>query len=250
MKHLLNNLSEEEKNSIREQHTGEIKVVTENFSKLINAKSGSIEPIVAEQTAGAGPWYGGYGPGPSRTKTYDVTRPVKMDGSIFANGVDTIDTNSEQFKKGVDAIKDALQTTKNLTVTVQGGASAVGGKNFDNKALAKRRATNFIRAIKSYFPNVNFVEGDHVVGNATVKDSDAAKAEQFVKLMMDRTSVERADYPAIDHTAVQMKVRDLEKVVKKKPIKNEQLVTKCIRIPESWIPAFVTFIKELGIKEA
>jgi len=35
MKHLLNNLTEDEKNSIRGQHTGGMNVVTENFSKLI-----------------------------------------------------------------------------------------------------------------------------------------------------------------------------------------------------------------------
>jgi len=43
MKHLLNNLSEEEKNSIREQHVGGMKVTTENFLKLVNSKSGTIK---------------------------------------------------------------------------------------------------------------------------------------------------------------------------------------------------------------
>ena len=49
MKHLLNNLTEEEKNSIREQHTGRINVATENFSKLINTKSGDAKPFLMEQ---------------------------------------------------------------------------------------------------------------------------------------------------------------------------------------------------------
>jgi hypothetical protein len=49
MKHLLNNLTEEEKNSIREQHTGGMKVVTENFSKLINTKSGNVKSFIKEQ---------------------------------------------------------------------------------------------------------------------------------------------------------------------------------------------------------
>jgi hypothetical protein len=49
MKHLLNDLTEQEKNSIREQHTGGMKVVTENFSKLINTKSGDVKPLVNEQ---------------------------------------------------------------------------------------------------------------------------------------------------------------------------------------------------------
>ena len=48
MKHLLNDLTEKEKNSIREQHTGGMNVVTENFSKLINAKSGNVKPLVNE----------------------------------------------------------------------------------------------------------------------------------------------------------------------------------------------------------
>jgi hypothetical protein len=49
MKHLLNDISEEEKNSIREQHTGGIKVMTENFSKLSNSKLGDSKPLISEQ---------------------------------------------------------------------------------------------------------------------------------------------------------------------------------------------------------
>jgi len=49
MKHLLNNLTEEEKNSIREQHKGGMNVVTENFSKLINTKSGDVKSFIKEQ---------------------------------------------------------------------------------------------------------------------------------------------------------------------------------------------------------
>lgn len=50
MKHLLNNLSEEEKNAIREQHAGGMKIMTENFSKLINSKLGDAKPLVNEQS--------------------------------------------------------------------------------------------------------------------------------------------------------------------------------------------------------
>jgi hypothetical protein len=52
MKHILNNLSEQEKNSIREQHTGGMKVMTENFNKLINSKLGDSKPLVSEQPSG------------------------------------------------------------------------------------------------------------------------------------------------------------------------------------------------------
>jgi hypothetical protein len=48
MKHLLNNLTEQEKTAIREQHTGGMKVITENFSKLTNSKLGDSKPLVKE----------------------------------------------------------------------------------------------------------------------------------------------------------------------------------------------------------
>lgn len=53
MKHILNNLSNEEKNSIREQHTGGMNVMTENFSKLLNSKLGDSKPLT-EQTSMVG----------------------------------------------------------------------------------------------------------------------------------------------------------------------------------------------------
>jgi len=49
MKHLLNNISEEEKNRIREQHTGGKKIVIENFNKLLNSKLGDAKPLISEQ---------------------------------------------------------------------------------------------------------------------------------------------------------------------------------------------------------
>ena len=49
MKHILNDFTEQEKNSIREQHTGGLKVITENFSKLLNSKLGDSKPLVSEK---------------------------------------------------------------------------------------------------------------------------------------------------------------------------------------------------------
>ena len=49
MKHILNNLSNEEKNSIREQHTGGKQLNIENFSKLVNNKLGTVKTIVKEK---------------------------------------------------------------------------------------------------------------------------------------------------------------------------------------------------------
>lgn len=48
MKHLLNNLSEEEKNSIREQHEGGMKLDTSRFRTLLENKSGNVKPLVEQ----------------------------------------------------------------------------------------------------------------------------------------------------------------------------------------------------------
>ena len=42
-------MSEQEKNSIREQHAGGMKVMTENFNKLINSKLGDSKPLVEQK---------------------------------------------------------------------------------------------------------------------------------------------------------------------------------------------------------
>ena len=44
-------MTEQEKNAIREQHTGGIKIMTENFSKLLNSKLGDSKPFVNESEA-------------------------------------------------------------------------------------------------------------------------------------------------------------------------------------------------------
>jgi hypothetical protein len=49
MKHILNNLTEQEKQAILEQHKGGMKVMNENFSKLIKATLGDAKPLVSEQ---------------------------------------------------------------------------------------------------------------------------------------------------------------------------------------------------------
>lgn len=49
MKHLLNNLSEEEKNRIREQHEGGMRVNTDRFKTLIESKLGNAKPLLSEK---------------------------------------------------------------------------------------------------------------------------------------------------------------------------------------------------------
>jgi hypothetical protein len=51
MKHLLNNLSEEEKNRIREQHEGGMNLSIDNFKTLVETKSGFAKPFINEEVS-------------------------------------------------------------------------------------------------------------------------------------------------------------------------------------------------------
>ena len=48
MKHLLNDLSIEEKNRIREQHEGGITIDSSKFRKLMETKLGDVKPLIME----------------------------------------------------------------------------------------------------------------------------------------------------------------------------------------------------------
>jgi hypothetical protein len=49
MKHLLNDLSDSEKNRILEQYENSILVETKNFYRLLGAKSGNVKPLINER---------------------------------------------------------------------------------------------------------------------------------------------------------------------------------------------------------
>ena len=48
MKNSFNNISQEEKNRILEMHSGGMKVMTENFNKLLGSKLGDAKPYITE----------------------------------------------------------------------------------------------------------------------------------------------------------------------------------------------------------
>lgn len=49
MKHILNNISEEEKNKILSQYKGELKINNSKFNKLVENKLGDVKPLISEQ---------------------------------------------------------------------------------------------------------------------------------------------------------------------------------------------------------
>jgi hypothetical protein len=48
MKHILNNISQDEKRRILEQHTGGKQLFIENFNKLVNNKLGTVNTLINE----------------------------------------------------------------------------------------------------------------------------------------------------------------------------------------------------------
>jgi len=51
MKHLLNNLSSDEKNRIREQYEGGMSIDNSKFKKLIETKLGDAKPLISEEVS-------------------------------------------------------------------------------------------------------------------------------------------------------------------------------------------------------
>jgi DNA-binding ferritin-like protein len=104
MKHILNNLSNEEKNSIREQHTGGMNVMTENFSKLMNSKLGDSKPLVSEEE--------------KDNKTADFISDIKKElnrkvASVsFGEKKDKFETKEKTLKQLIRDIEDIIKKYK------------------------------------------------------------------------------------------------------------------------------------------
>ena len=113
MKHLLNDLSIEEKNRIREQHEGGITIDTSKFRKLMETKLGDVKPILNEGDPGgiemkvSGP----FGKGPINYYIYDrggkfyiyqtnasQKTPILMGGTLWSNSGKGYGTQEEANK--------------------------------------------------------------------------------------------------------------------------------------------------------
>ena len=123
MKHLLNDLSEEEKNRIREQHTGGKKLVIENFKKLVDTKLGDAKPLLNEDeemkgapqkiTSEEGDKY-----------TYSIAnisdlekKPLKTKGLTFKELEELVNNN-----KGSMIVVDIPGETRGWTASISNGS--------------------------------------------------------------------------------------------------------------------------------
>jgi hypothetical protein len=120
----------------------------------------------------------------SKTQFYwEPGKTMRLSGNLFGNSVDKVDTNSEDFKSAVEALKKNSSELNGSEISITGGASAVGSdRGYDNQSLAKRRAENFIKALKDAGVDTSGFKPYGKVGIAKVKDSPEAKKEQFVDI--------------------------------------------------------------------
>lgn len=145
-----------------------------------------------------------------------------LDGSLFKMGKDAVDTNNPQFKKAVDLLKPLGSPI----IVIEGGASDVGSdKGFDNVALARRRAENFIKALKDAGVDTGLYQFKATVGKSTVPNSKEADAEQFVKVIYQKAS--RGQYiTAIDNATVKKPIIPINKVVPPVEVGRDFLILK------------------------
>jgi len=95
MKHLLNNLSSEEKNSILEQHKGGMSVDTSRFRQLIESKSGDVKPLINEEE-----------------EPLPTTTPPNVSNSESRNQLTKEKEYLEKLKQELEYAKDQLEDEK------------------------------------------------------------------------------------------------------------------------------------------
>lgn len=270
MKNILNDISQEEKSKILEQHRGEIYVSVDNFGKLVNNKLGDVKPLVNEDNLQGGGLGASTDPttGQKRGTGYykdeiskKIKQTYKFDKSKMKTGSDDVDIASKEYGDLVTSLRAIIKNT-NITgpinVTVTGGASAVGSSSgYDNNALAKRRATMLINQLQKDIPNLKTkfkfnIKG--VVGKSTKLNSPEAMAEQFVKVDFDYNDVQVVKQRIeSDNTTVAPYIPGRGGIntdeITPKIIKVKRV---CIRIPESLVDEFKQkiseFKKENGLK--
>jgi hypothetical protein len=186
------------------------------------------------------------GPG-KEFKKGEIIPSVTMPSGLFKNGIDKIDINSEAFKSGVAAIKNAIASKgQNITISVEGGASAVGSaEGYDNQSLAQRRARNFITQVQNQFPSVNFKIGTKV-GVATVKNSPQAEKEQYVKLTFPGNISGAKTGQAVDDTKLVMKYKKPLKPVESKKVNLKTYYKVCYWVPKDSYEQVMMLIDKVG----
>lgn len=250
MKHIFNNLSEEEKNNILEQHAGGKEFIIENFNKLVENKLGDVKPLVNEQgnLGGTGQQGGGSNQGTGYYKQpviVDKPKSITLSKDSFKTGSDVMDTTSSEYQELKKQLTNLLNSKGKINAQVIGSASSVGNKQgYDNEALAKRRAEKLVSLLYKEIPGiqnkVNFSISGQVVPNTDTPESKEALAAQ--KITVNFSIPNKTEVPRnveADNTVVGV---DNKKIVggKQKRV--------CVKIPEAFVEDYKKMLREFKNK--
>ena len=126
MKHILNNISQEEKQRILEQHSGGKFIDTSSFKRLLESTLGDVKPLVMEQNPGAQPTAPGF---PTSGVEKDNNFPVDQ------NIIKSLGVNTSEFTTTVQVSfnHDTGTSTAMLVGTPRTGPATTWSQSFSCK---------------------------------------------------------------------------------------------------------------------
>lgn len=221
MKHLLNSLTENEKNSIREQHTGGMRVITKNFYKLINSKSGDVKPLVNESTSSPEPiilgsstvvvYYANEGDSALSKNMFESI--VRFLNPVLRSSMKVI----EKYYRGED-----FKLPKFITI----GTSTTSGGNYKvNKATAQKRIDVVVDMVESLMKDIGY--NDEMIKSLLTTNTDYNYTPTSLDTVIyDRNRVKPKD----DERFLYVKINSLdEKGLDEKGIDNIEDLLKIAR---------------------
>ena len=182
------------------------------------------------------------------TLEFDKPMYFNFNASNMKTGSDEVDVNSDVYKSLKAKLIEALNSkmSQKMEISILGGASAVGSKSYDNKALAQRRADKLKQKLISDIPGieskVNF-KTSGVVGKETKANSPEALKEQFVMVsisQMGKGLIKTNN--EVDNTAVDTGFKkNMDNIIKDIKVIPQKRI--CLRLPANLVDEFK---KELG----
>ena len=211
MKHILNNIPKDEKNRILKLHTGGMKVVTENFNKLMKSKLGNVRPIMEAQMA----------PEPvidTSQGTCTIECWFREGRSVIPDNVkkEMIDMITNCVRSSIPAIQKFHNDTK-FTIPpfayLYVGTSHTGSPEINTKVATARLNSIkdiFVGALSSLGVRRDIIEKLYLVQNQEYKPSDLDlnffdpkkidpnANERFATLVIQKLSVKGRDEETLD----------------------------------------------------
>jgi hypothetical protein len=187
MKHILNNLTEQEKNAIREQHSGGMKVMTEKFSKLINSKLGDSKPLVAEQIQGGIP--SGPSPVAKPTSPSQITSPKPNNSIVPCSqlGIKSLGSCDSKTKRPIDYCSAlGVKTPGYCYIDTKQPMMSTSGGTMQNEQVMQALKNVAMKGMDYAKKGLNIIQGK--TGN---KFFDAAIGAKLGKMQDGKSSNEK-----------------------------------------------------------